>query len=57
VTSHVETNPRQVLVEALATAVARGAAVGDVELARVAHEALGRLLGIGSASIALAEVA
>jgi len=41
-------NPRQALVEALAMAVARGAAVGDLELARVAHEALGRLLGLGA---------
>lgn len=54
VTGHVDTNPRQALVEALATAVARGAAVGDVEFARVAHDALGRLLGLGSAEVGAA---
>jgi hypothetical protein len=43
-----------VLVEALATAVARGAGVGDVELARVAHDALGRLLALGSAEVGAA---
>jgi hypothetical protein len=40
----IQPNPRQALVEALATAVARGASVGDLELARLAHDALGRLL-------------
>jgi hypothetical protein len=43
-----QTNPRLALVEALATALARGAAVGDLDLARVAHDALGRLLGLGA---------
>ena len=38
--------------EALANAVAHGAAVGDLELARVAHEALGCLLAHGGAGSA-----
>lgn len=47
----VPENPRLALVQALATAVARGAAVGDLELARVAHEALGSLLGLATAGV------
>lgn len=45
VMADVQKNPRQALVEALATAVARGAALGDVELARVTLDTLERLLG------------
>lgn len=38
--------PRQALVTALATAIIEGAGRGDLELARLAHKALGRLLGL-----------
>ena len=38
-------NPRSVLVEALSRAIRDAAAVGDLVAARVAHRALGELLG------------
>ncbi len=37
-------SPRAALLEALSRAITETAAVGDLEAARVAHEALGRLL-------------
>jgi hypothetical protein len=55
-TPDVGMHPRQALVEALAAAVAGGIAVGDVELARVAYEALGRLLGSVGAQTAGAPI-
>lgn len=41
----VPVNPRDVLAAELAAHVARLLAAGDVEAARVAHDAMGRLLG------------
>lgn len=51
-----QTNPRTVLVRALSEAVRDAAAVGDVATARVAVEALGRLLGEAGVAGAEAEV-
>lgn len=42
-------SPRAQLLEALALAVGACSAAGDLEAARVAHEAVGRLLGSAAA--------
>ena len=48
-------SPRPELVEALSRAIARATAAGDLQFARVAHEALGRLIDAshgGAAAVA-----
>ncbi|MEI8258144.1 MAG: hypothetical protein WCJ30_20900 [Deltaproteobacteria bacterium] len=50
-------DPRAALVAALAAAIRDGAAAGDLTLARVAHDALGRLLGTGAGAGAVVDLA
>ena len=49
-TRPIHADPRAVLLAALAAALPAALAVGDVEAARVAHEAIGRLLGSAGAA-------
>lgn len=46
-------SPRQKLVEALTRAIAAAMAVGDLQVARVADEALGRLVEAPERSVAV----
>jgi hypothetical protein len=45
-------NPRTVLLEQLTAGMSAAIAVGDLEVARIAHEAIGRLLGLAPAASA-----
>ncbi len=50
------TTPRARMVVELSASLAKAVAVGDIEAARVAHEALGKLLGSSNTSADEAEV-
>ena len=53
----VSASPRAVMLAALSAGMTSALAVGDMEAARVAHEAIGRLLGSPSTPAGVVDLA
>ena len=51
------TTPRERMIAALHAELGAALAVGDIEAARIAHEALGRLLGTDAPTAAVSDLA